>query len=295
MPAPGIGGKEKVPRSPAPALTALFESAVGPQFRKGELSFGAPTDPRKASSISAAMARASAIAEYPPSLRLAAAHAAGLSKVPLTEVEEQAEARRQQELVTTIRAMQECETDLDLLTYMEKNIFTMVSTDSPTSDSLNIKGKNYTFPSASYADLLSEGMRLLSKVFRDLSSTLSVFERIKALGAESYVVGCSVTVYNHVLEAKWEAYRDIHQIWQVLNEMKINGIEGDLHTVEILRTLSKDRVRMSTDGPGLALSEMEKDVLLRVEEELTRMADTIKEREMRKYKNRASTQIQLVA
>ncbi|KAI5793768.1 hypothetical protein DFH27DRAFT_567215 [Peziza echinospora] len=279
LPGGGGGGKDRLTRAPTPTLTALFESAVGPQFNRHELSFG-PADPRKSSSITAAMARASAIAEYPASLRVAAAHAAGLPKVPLTKAEEREESARQERLVSTIHAMQSCKTDLELIEYMDKHVFTMVSSDAPSSDSIAIKGRKYTFPSASYADLLAEGIKLLRKTFRDLSGALSIFERIKALGATSYVVGCSVAVYNHVLEAQWEAYRDISRIEGVLEEMRINGIEGDSNTVEILRILTRDAIRLGkSDGLPSQLSEKELETLFRVEQVAEGMWNAIRNRE----------------
>ncbi|KAF8461104.1 hypothetical protein BDZ91DRAFT_737860 [Kalaharituber pfeilii] len=239
------------------------------------------------------MARASATAEYPPSLRLAAAHAAGLSRVPLTELEEKEELARQKQLIIKIQEMEKCKTDLDLIQYMDQHVFSMVSPESPTSDALNIKGKKYIFPSTSYADLLAEGMRILSKIFKDLSGTLAIFERVKYLGPESYVVGCSVAVYNHVLEVKWEAYRDIHKIEDILEEMHVNGIEGDLHTVEILRTLSKDCLRMSNEGPGVALNDYDKQALVRVDGIAAGMAQVIRAREMEKVQMRKSGMLEL--
>ena len=276
-------------------LTALFESAVGPQFRRGELSFG-PSDPRKASPMSAAMARVSAISHYPPSLRRAAAHVAGLPRVPLTENEEQEEATRCQELVKLLEQMHSCETDLELLEFMDTKVFTMVSPDVSTAEaagnsllSLKIKGRKYTFPSTSYAELLAEGMKLLFRSFGDLNSTIAIFHRIKSLGAESYVVGCSVAVYNLVLQVIWHSYRDLNMVEQLLDEMRVNGIEGDLETVQVLRaiicdsgTLSKEIKKMG--GPGLSIEE--RNAIGRLGELVTKIMATLETRHRDEEKQR---------
>lgn len=220
------------------------------------------------------MARASAISHYPPSLRFAAAHAAGLARIPLTQDEEKEEVKRYEELAQLVKQMNECKTDLDLLEFMDKNVFTMVSPDVSTAEaagnslSLKIKGQKYTFPSASYAELLAEGMRLLSRSFQDLNSTVAIFHRIKSLGAESYVVGCSVAVYNLVLQAKWHSYRDLDIIEQLLDEMRVNGIEGDLETVQVLRAIINDSSRLNQEfmvigAPGLSVEE--RNAIVRLE------------------------------
>lgn len=253
--------------------------------------------------MSAAMARASAIPHYPPSLRFAAAHAAGLPGVPLTEDEEQEEVKRCSELIKLINQMCECKTDLELLDFMDKNVFTMVSPDVSTAEaagnslSLKFKGQKYTFPSASYAELLAEGMKLLSRSFRDPSSTITIFHRIKSLGAESYVVGCSVAVYNLVIQAKWGSYRDLDMIEQLLDEMRVNGIEGDLETVQVLRAIINDSSILNQEligmgAPGLSVEErnsvnkLEKSVMTIMETLEVRHGE--REREVEKQRERDS-------
>ncbi|KAF8424039.1 hypothetical protein EV426DRAFT_707790 [Tirmania nivea] len=274
------------PSDPPPrhsaALTALFESAVGPQFAQNQVSFGPSytASPNKASALTAAMARASAIADYPPSLRLAAAHAAGLPGIPLTESESKQEATRQSQLLHLVTKMDSCDTDLDVLTFLDTHVFSMItSPESHSTDTLYIKGRKFVFPSASYADLLAHALRLLLRTFRDLPSTLYVFQRIKSLGPESYVVGCNINIYNLILTAKWEAYRSIGIISEALDEMRINGIEGDRETVEVLRAVCLDALGNWRIGGLGALGDREVVDLGKVENTMREMSESIKERE----------------
>lgn len=229
------------------------------------------------------MARASAIADYPPSLRLAAAQAAGLPGIPLTESESKQEAVRQSQLIQLTTEMDSCETDVELLSFLDTRVFTMItSPESNSTDTLHIKGRKFVFPSASYADLLAHALRLLLRSFRDLPSTLYIFQRIKSLGPESYVIGCTVTIYNIILTAQWESYRSISLISNTLREMSINGIEGDRETVEVLRAICLDALGSWT-GHGVdreaELTDREKEDLSNVGAVVEEIGGNIKEKE----------------
>jgi len=93
---------------------------------------------------------------------------------------------------------------------------------------------------------------------------MSVFERVKRLGAESYVVGCSTGAYNEMLQTKWEAYKDVSKIVELVDEMKINGIEGSQKTVEILRSIIDEirKRKCGAMGPGAQSTITDVDMAL---------------------------------
>jgi len=78
-----------------------------------------------------------------------------------------------------------------------------------------------------------------------------MFERVKRLGAESYVMGCSVGVYNVVIDTVWDGYRDWNRVAQLLNEMKINGVEGDERTLAVLRKIRKEVAHLMQGKRGV--------------------------------------------
>lgn len=220
---------------PSSSLNALFESAVGPLQRGSEISFS-PRDSIDKESAAASLAMASSFEQFSPLLRRAAATAAGLI-LPRRNHQEALEI--QQQLGARIRDMNACETDLELGQWMDEHVFSMVEKEGVGS---SFKG----FPPIIYAYLLAEGMKILRQTFNDLPSVISVFERIKKLGAESYVVGCSVYVYNQVIAAKWEGYRDLYRVKDLVDEMERNGIQGDKNTVKVLHEIMQDVSAMNS-------------------------------------------------
>lgn len=62
-----------------------------------------------------------------------------------------------------------------------------------------------------------------------------------------YLNVCNVDFYNLLLKLSWDNYRDIHQLKQLTTEMSINGIMGDLYTVELLDKVCHD-LRNVSDG-----------------------------------------------
>lgn len=219
---------------PSTSLNALFESAVGPQQSGSEISFG-PKDSIDKASVAASLAMASSFEEYPAALRAAAAKAAGLIRPARTVDQKQALVKN---LAGLIEAMNNCQTDLALGKWMDDNVFNLI-------EKVQSKGSKDLL-SGSYAYLLAEGMKILRTNFNDLAGVISTFQRVKKLGAESYVLGCSVDVYNQVIAAKWEGYRDLYKIKELVDEMEINGIQGDEKTVRVLQEVLDDFATMNS-------------------------------------------------
>lgn len=225
---------------PSMSLNALFESAVGPQQSGSEISFG-PSDLIDRNSAAESLALASSFEQYPVALRAAAAKASGLIGPSKNH---KVDLRGSLSIVGLVDDLNMCETDLALGKWMEDHVFCLIK-----NGRLQTNTPGYLL--GSYAFLLAEGMKILRTSFNDFTGCLAIFERVKKLGAESYVMGCSVDVYNQAIAAKWEAYRDLYKIKELVDEMDINGIQGDKKTVRLMHDIMDDVAAMdySTKNP----------------------------------------------
>jgi hypothetical protein len=178
---------------------------------------------------SAAMEAASKIAMYPPSIRAAAARAAGLTSWNPAQ-----EAAETEELKELKKGMRGCATDVELLVWLEKNVYPL------PMDHNNPKA-------ALYSELIGEGMEIFRTVYGDLGQVVAIFERVKKLGAESYVLGCTAPVYNKALAAVWDGFGDLPRIRELVEEMRVNAVGGDRGTVEVVRRVCRD-VEAAFDG-----------------------------------------------
>lgn len=139
--------------------------------------------------------------------------------------------KRKEDLARLLEKLGQCSTDLELWDFMDTHVFKLAQ---PDTNNKNNRNAFLNIPSANYPDLIFAGMRLLRTVYNDYSGAVSIFERVKQLGAESYVVGCSVSVYNEMIKAKWHGFRDLQKVNELLEEMKINGVNGDHETYGII-------------------------------------------------------------
>ncbi|SCU91531.1 LAFA_0F04324g1_1 [Lachancea sp. 'fantastica'] len=69
----------------------------------------------------------------------------------------------------------------------------------------------------------------------------------KASDVSLYLNVCNIDFYNLLIELTWENLQEIHQVRQLVAEMTVNGIIGDLRTVEILSEIAK-AMRHMNDG-----------------------------------------------
>ncbi|KAI5837373.1 hypothetical protein DFP73DRAFT_319571 [Morchella snyderi] len=235
---------------PSPSLNALFESAVGPQQNRHEISFG-PRGALDRDSTIARLALASNFADFSPAVRAAAAKAAGVvgsvwTSREMDEIKEQLGAK--------ILEMNKCQTDLELGSWLDRHVFSMVGggggsiSSGAEKEAAAEKGKERAIPPGTYSYLLAEGMRILRSTFNDLQGVFSIFNKIKELGAESYVVGCSVDVYNQVIAAKWEGTRDLYKVKDLVDEMDSNGIHGNSKTLQTITEIMQDVATVDSYG-----------------------------------------------
>ncbi|CAG8498496.1 22934_t:CDS:2 [Rhizophagus irregularis] len=84
-----------------------------------------------------------------------------------------------------------------------------------------------------YANLLKQSI-LACKKFKDPYLALSIFEQVKRRGSLSYQLGCTTKVYNQILLIRWEFWKDLKGIENLLNEMIENKISFDKETSDII-------------------------------------------------------------
>jgi hypothetical protein len=192
---------------PPPALAELFASTIGPQSHGSNLSFGPQQKVSQREGATAIMALASQFKDYPPSIRLAAARVAGIDPIISASPED---VEYFEELT---KKMDGTSSDLELLQLLEESVFSLPANHNNTRV-------------AFYANLLIAAMNVFRDVYNDLGGVIAIFERAKKLGAESYVLGCTTGVYNHMLAAVWDGFADLDRIRDLVEEMRVNAVYG---------------------------------------------------------------------
>ncbi|KAG5438359.1 hypothetical protein PCANB_002847 [Pneumocystis canis] len=139
--------------------------------------------------------------------------------------------------------MSNIETDIELHQFIEKSIFEpfkKLLSEGKINKRLSASPVLYSYPM-----LLHKAMKIFREEFRDYVAVVSIFERIKSHGPESFVLGCSSDVYNEELLARWEGWGDLFEIENLLNEMKINSVTRTKETLKILEKIKLDIENMN--------------------------------------------------
>ncbi|KAJ6263767.1 hypothetical protein Dda_2338 [Drechslerella dactyloides] len=224
---------------PSPMIAALFESAVGPQRSGDEVSFGPE---RTRADDKGSMRAVLAKGDFPASLRYAAAGAVGLPREAAGLPSDEHTEERAAEYNLLKNKLGECGSDLEVWEFLDKHVFSMVREPPtpPSADDTTTPATATTPPSSNYPKLLRDAIRVFRNAYRDYDACIALFEHVKRLGPESYIIGCSVALYNEVLLARWIGYRDIQAIGDLLDEMRLNGVEGDTRTAAIVTDVLAD-------------------------------------------------------
>ncbi|GAV47214.1 hypothetical protein ZYGR_0H00550 [Zygosaccharomyces rouxii] len=77
----------------------------------------------------------------------------------------------------------------------------------------------------------------------------------KSSDVSLYLNVCDVDFYNVLLQLSWDNFREINQLKQYTAEMSINGIMGDLYTVEMLDKICYDLRYLNDDIPDEETTE----------------------------------------
>ncbi|KAK9370821.1 hypothetical protein V1509DRAFT_614828 [Lipomyces kononenkoae] len=206
---------------------------------------------------------------YPPSLRELSARVrrqrGEFGELPTEYMDkdtEEAERDRIASLKSMIERMRSCRTDTELDTLLEREVYQPFKQAAEyferTSKEIvmapNI-AKNYPY-------LLTRAMRIMVSNFRDAYGALSVFDRARTYGIQSYIMGCTIDVYNEVLQLKWDYFMDLFGCKSLLEEMIVNGVEANSRTASILKSI-RTHVAMKEEENGAGhLSALTKEAMI---------------------------------
>jgi Mtf2 family len=173
-----------------------------------------------------------------------------------------------------------CRTDFDLARLIDSDVFSVM--EARAQGVVPLPGKEpFTTLRPVYSLILIKTMRRLRVVFHNALAAHTLFLRAKMLSAESYVLGCTVQLYNELLLSRWESFTDLFSISEILDEMSTNGVKGDEETVDILQRIQDDVHEWATHGAEAArpvwlaekermgkLERIRKEILASIENEV---------------------------
>lgn len=91
---------------------------------------------------------------------------------------------------------------------------------------------------AYYPKLLTKAIEHASQ--RDPYLAITIFELAKSKSLESYIFGCTTSVYNAMLQLRWETWRDVYGMLNLIEEMTVNGIEHSKDSRLIVRSVVQE-------------------------------------------------------
>ncbi|ORX46752.1 hypothetical protein DM01DRAFT_1339411 [Hesseltinella vesiculosa] len=104
-----------------------------------------------------------------------------------------------------------------------------------------------------YSRLVTNAIQHAYVHFADPYLAIALFDQCKSLSPLSYIQGCTVDVYNHVLHIRWEAWRDIYGMLELMEEMTLNGIQFNEKSLALVRTVASEmdqQVLSQPDNPA---------------------------------------------
>jgi hypothetical protein len=153
-------------------------------------------------------------------------------------------------LFEVFEEMKQLENDHKLIAYLTKVIsdFDKVLSNnafktSKFSDELITKISNdpkrslneLTFPL-----IIMKGLLILAEDFNSKQEALNVIQYLKNQNLKVYFFGLTTDILNLELNIQWELYGDLNKVNSIIEELKINGIESNISTLQTLRKISGD-------------------------------------------------------
>jgi len=133
-----------------------------------------------------------------------------------------------------------CDTDVQLLEWAMNEVFKpQQSTTAPVQGQPASVKNNQMYP-----HIIAALVRTFRDKFHDPHLALAIFNHAKNLSIPSYVFGCTVPVYNELIETRWFCFHDLKGILDALEEMKANGVEPDNRTRKNIETVRRDAPTM---------------------------------------------------
>jgi len=91
-----------------------------------------------------------------------------------------------------------------------------------------------------YPSFLAATIKQAAGKLDDPYLALSIFQQSKARGVESYIAGCTTSVYNSILALRWEHWKDIHGMDAMIKEMVSNGVSFNDGTRRIVKDVVEE-------------------------------------------------------
>ncbi|KAK9457683.1 hypothetical protein V1511DRAFT_494307 [Dipodascopsis uninucleata] len=136
--------------------------------------------------------------------------------------------------------MEECQTDRSLEDILEERVYRPFKNASELFQTANKELQISSKISTNYPYLLRHAIRIYIQEFNSPEGAISVFERAKRYGAESYILGCTADTYNDILEIRWDYMMDLYGCKTLLDEMIMNGVEFNVRTTNILNRIKRE-------------------------------------------------------
>ncbi|KAH3679481.1 hypothetical protein WICMUC_000926 [Wickerhamomyces mucosus] len=76
--------------------------------------------------------------------------------------------------------------------------------------------------------------------FKSPLEAITIFESLKNKSIETFIFGCNIINYNELININWLSFKDLNKILQILDELKLNGIQGNFQTLTKLLKISKE-------------------------------------------------------
>jgi len=133
-----------------------------------------------------------------------------------------------------------CDTDAQLLEWAMNDVFKpQQPTTTPVLGLRTSVHNNQLYP-----HIIATLMRTFRDRFHDPHLALAIFDHAKNLSVPSYVFGCTVPVYNELIETRWYCFHDLKGVLDSLEEMKANGVEADSRTRKTVETVRRSAPTM---------------------------------------------------
>jgi hypothetical protein len=149
---------------------------------------------------------------------------------------------QKRELIASFR------TDLDAMEWLNRTYFMANTSTSISADGKGSEAMPSSALTASYPLVLAYTISSLHLRFRNPHAALTVFDTARSHSVESYLVGCTTSVYNEMLRARWEGLRDLKGAEEGLEEMGRRGVGWDKDTMDFANSLVENLIKLRLSG-----------------------------------------------
>lgn len=125
-----------------------------------------------------------------------------------------------------------------------------------------------------YPKYLAATIKQASSKLQDPYLAMSIFQQAKTKGVESYIIGCTTSVYNTILSLRWEHWKDVYGMHALINEMISNGVSANDGTrrivQDVVHEMDKDVGIDDIEGDGIKWSVEQRNIANRMRTAVTK-------------------------